>query len=91
MKKGGLKSAAMISKEDSKAIPKGATVTRKEVRITVEEIENGFILSKTIDASYKLNGQNEYLYTTKKYFTKDNPLDDALEDLGEKSLADNFD
>ena len=85
----GLKSAKMVSKE-VKSLPKGAKITRKREDISIEEIENGYILSKSCDIDYTLNGENKYFYHTKKYFMKDNPLEDALEGLSEKSLADNF-
>ena len=73
-----------------KEVPKGAIITSKTVRTETEQIENGWILSKNYDISYKLKGDDNhgYAYYTKKWFTKDDPLEVKLTD---KSLADEFD
>lgn len=68
-------------------LPKGAVVLRKEVDTTVEEIENGFIVEKRYDIKFSLNKTTDYLYYTKKVFTKENPIQ-IKED---KMLADYFD
>lgn len=86
-----LKRASFSSKEDKK-LPKGSKIVSKEVSITVREIENGFIISKSFDIRYNLPGKtdNEYFYLTKEYFSKENPLEDSLEKIDDKMLADNF-
>ena len=73
--------------KEKNSLPKGAIVKRKDVRITVEEIENGFIVSKSFDISYTIGDKNDYLYYTKKAYFKENPI--KIED--NKMLAEYFD
>ena len=54
----------------------------KEVRTTVEEIENGFLI---IRESNWQDVKTGYQYETKKYFSKVNPLVDT-----EKKLSESF-
>lgn len=82
-----LKSASFKEK-DTKSLPKGAKVTSKEVRVSVEEIENGFLIVKSADINYTLGKETNYFYLTKKYFSKDNPLSIDLDDI---PLADKID
>lgn len=82
-----LRSASFQARSNRK-LPKGAKVIDKTTRIEVEEIENGFITSKSTDVKFEIQGSTDYMYITKKYFSKENPLNI---DLDEKSLADNFD
>lgn len=77
-----------FKEKDKKEVPKGATIVSKETRVSVEEIENGFLITKTTDISYTLGKHNDYLYLNKKYFSKDNPLEIDLSNL---SLADKID
>lgn len=81
-----IKSAEFRTKENKK-LPKGAKILSKDTRISVEEIENGYIICKNTDVKYQLGKENNYEYITKKWFSKENPLK-ALE--GKKSLADEF-
>ncbi len=76
--------------KESVKIPKGSTIESKEVRVNVEEIENGFLICKTIDIRYTPKGAtcSEYKYCTKKYFSKENPIEIETKD---KALADMFD
>lgn len=75
--------------EGSKEPPAGANILSKEVRTSVEEIENGFILSRNYDIRYKAKGSTEtqYTYYTKKYFSKTNPVTIKV---NQKALADDF-
>lgn len=86
-----LKSATFKQKEIDN-IPKGATILSKDVTITVEEIENGFLICKSINVKYqkKDSDYNDYSYVTKKYFAKENPLEIDMEKVSDKSLADSF-
>ena len=68
-------------------IPEGATIIKKEVRINVEEIENGFIIKKNYDITYSLGEKTDYLYYSKKVFSEDNPI--QIEE--DKMLAEYFD
>lgn len=81
-----------ISKEEDKrnSLPAGATILKKDVNISVEEVENGFIISKSFDIRFQPKGSDhsDYLYYTKKWYSEDNPLSIETED---KSLADLFD
>lgn len=52
----------------------------KEVRTTVEEIENGFLI---IRESNWQDVKTGYQYETKKYFSKVNPLVDTEKKLSE--------
>lgn len=84
-------SRASFKKKEVDNIPKGAKTLSKDVSISVEEIENGFLVSKTIEVKYSVDNRTDYSYITKKYFSKENPLEIDMEKFGEKSLADNFD
>jgi hypothetical protein len=73
-------------------IPKGSKILGKDVSTEVEEIENGFIITKRteIKFSYKTPDNSErtdYSYQTKKWFSKEDPLTINISD---KNLADAF-
>ena len=69
-----LKSAEFEGKQKFK-LPEGAEVTKKVVRMTVEEIENGFVIRKSFDITYtNAMGESKYDYVTKKWFSKKNPI-----------------
>lgn len=89
MKTEALSRATFKSKELDN-IPKGAKILSKDVSITVEEIENGFLICKSSDVKYEGKNGTEYSYNTKKYFAKDNPLDIDMSKIEDKTLADNF-
>lgn len=80
------KEVTIIGK-DNNTLPEGAKVTKKRVDITVEQIENGYILKKNYDIQYTLDGKQDYLYYCKKVYSEDNPIE-IKED---KMLADYFD
>lgn len=81
---------ASFKQKEVNNIPKGSKILSKDISISVEEIENGFLVSKNIEVKYEKDKRTEYSYHTKKYFSKENPLDIDLEKFSEKSLADNF-
>lgn len=86
-----LKNASLKSKTSFK-LPKGASITKKEVSIRVEEIENGYIIEKSYDISYIVDGDKNYECFTKKWFAKENPLDfEDSENEQELGLADLLD
>ncbi len=74
-------------------MPKGATIIKKDVSITVEEIENGFLIKKSFDIKYSLGESNDtsYEYITKKWYSEDNPLSIEVDEDEGLSLADKFD
>lgn len=78
---------ARIKGKKTVKLPKGATILKKEVDTTVEEIENGFIVEKRYDIKYSINKTTDYLYYTKKVYTETNPI--KIEE--DKMLADLFD
>ena len=81
---------ATFKSKEVDTIPKGAKILSKDVSITVEEIENGFLVCKSTEVKYEYDKRTDYSYHTKNYFSKDNPLEIDLSFIGEKSLADNF-
>jgi len=86
-----LKSASLEKKKDF-VLPKGGTIISKEVRLNVEEIENGFLLRKSYDIKWTgpdSDGSN-YEYFTRTWFSKDNPIEINMPD-DSKSLADKLD
>lgn len=83
-----IKDASFESKKTFK-LPKGATVTSNSNRISVEEIENGYLLRKSYDITYTLNGEKNYEYFNKIWYSKENPI--QINMPKEKSLADKLD
>lgn len=80
---------ASIKLKQEYNLPKGATLIKKDVAISVEEIENGFIVTKNFDIKYSLGDDTSYDYFTKKWFSPDNPVKiDEFKDS--KSLAEAF-
>lgn len=73
--------------KDKTKVPEGAEVIKKNVNITVKEIENGFIVRKNYDIKYVLGDNTDYLYYCKEVYTKENPI--KIEE--DKMLADYFD
>lgn len=67
-------------------LPDGATIVSKKVNMQVREIENGFIIDKTFDIKYLLNGDSNYEYFTKTWYSKENPIE--IKDDSEINLED---
>ena len=87
-----LKSASLEKKKDF-TLPKGGTIISKEVRLTVEEIENGFLLRKSYDLQWTTKDKpndTRYEYFTKIWFSETNPIQITLPEAS-KSLADKLD
>jgi len=81
-----------VVKDNKTGLPAGAKILKKTVTTSVEEIENGFIITKSYDISYEKpegDGETEtgYTYYNKKWYTKEDPL---TINIKEKSLADAF-
>ena len=81
-------SRATFKQKEVDNIPKGAKILSKDVSVTVEEIENGYLVSKSIEVKYEYEKRTDYSYNTKKHYSKKNPLDINLDNL---SLADKID
>jgi len=79
------KEVSYESKEKA-SIPKGAKILKKEVRIAIREIENGFILRKSFDIKYSVDDKTDYTYFSKETYYKENPVQ-----IDDKMLADYFD
>jgi hypothetical protein len=84
-----LKEASYESKTEFN-LPEGAEIVKKDVRVNVEEIENGYLICKSFDIKYTLDGESNWEYYSKKWFSKENPID--IDDDTEEmiSLADKF-
>ena len=81
---------ATFKQKEVDNILKDAKILSKDVSVTVEEIENGFLVSKSTEVRYECEKRTDYSYNTKKYFSKDNPLKLDMDKISDKSLADNF-
>lgn len=81
-------SRATFKQKEVNNIPKGVKILSKDVSVTVEEIENGYLVSKSTEVKYEYEKKTDYSYNTKKYYSKENPLDINLDNL---SLADKID
>ena len=69
-----LKKAVYRAKEQN-GIPPGVEILKKESKLEIEEIENGFLLTKNAEIQYvDKNGDIQWIYPCKKYFSKTNPL-----------------
>jgi len=71
-------------------LPKGANIISKEEKVSVEEIENGFLISKDCSIRYTLpkGDDTQWGSYVKKWFTKDNPLKIDEKAFDEKMIAD---
>lgn len=74
------------------SVPTGAKIVSKETSVEVEEIENGFLINKRTEVTYKMKdqGYNDYMSIQKKYFSTTNPLQMDLEKLKPETLVDKF-
>ncbi len=84
-----VKNMSSTSKEN-RIIPADSTIIKKDISVRVEEIENGFLVTKTYDIKYKPKGSehSDYMYFDKKYYSEKNPLEINPENV---ALADLFD
>lgn len=86
-------SKASFKEKDKNALPAGAKVIKKTTNIDVEEIENGFLITKRTEVEYQVKDKSytDWKSIYKKYYSKTNPLTINLEDIGDKeSIADKF-
>ena len=79
---------ASFKTKEIDSIPSGAKILKKDTSVSVEEIENGYLICKNIEVKYEWDKRTDYSYTTKKYFSKENPLEFNLDGI---SLADKVD
>lgn len=85
-----LRSTTIDTKSKEEQIPAGSVITKKDINIRVEEIENGFIVSKEFEIRYRAPKSNydDSCYYTKKWYSETNPLELKTQD--NKSLAEAF-
>lgn len=80
-----------ITKKEDRKPPKGATIIEQEERITTEEIENGWLLTKNFSGRYTTDKEKDsygsYYDYSKKWYSKDDPLTVTVND---EALADAF-
>jgi hypothetical protein len=78
-----------VKKEEVKPIPKGAIILSQNVTTDVEQIENGYLITKRTETKYKVksDGYADWSYETKKWYSKEDPL---KIDLKDKALSDAF-
>ena len=81
---------ATFKQKEVDTLPKGAKILSKDVSVTVEEIENGFLVSKSTEVKYQYDGRTDYSYNTKKYYSETNPLEIDMEKFNTESFVDDF-
>lgn len=84
-----IKNISISSQDKQKKMPEGAQIVTKNVDIRSRKIENGYVLTKSYDIQYELNGEMHWHYVTKEYYSKTNPVEVKVKE-GKKSLADQF-
>jgi len=76
-----------VTETKRKEVPKGAKIIDKTVRTEIEEVENGWLINKNYDITYEQGKERGYAYYSKKWYSKEDPLEIKLKD---ESLADVF-
>lgn len=78
-----------VSKETPKDLPKGAKVLKTETRVSVREIQNGFIVCKDTEIQYQIPGKeySDWMNNKVEVYSKTDPLEIKIDG---KSLADSF-
>lgn len=79
------------TKSSEFVLPVGAKLDSKSFKLEVEEIENGFLITKTTEIKYYPKDQTyrDYKDIVKKYYSATNPFEDKTGE-STKSLADYF-
>lgn len=81
-----------INMEKDSRPPKGATIIQQEIRTKTEEIENGWLVTKSYSGRYKEKDSKDsygnYFDYSKKWYSKEDPLTITVND---KDLAEAFD
>lgn len=87
-----LKNASFTAKSKDN-LPAGAKIIKQTTNVDVEEIENGFLITKRTEYEYQKKDKDytDWKSIYKKYYSKTNPLTIDLDDIGSKdSIADKF-
>lgn len=76
--------------KDKLTLPKGAKEVSRKVDVSVEEIENGYLICKEICIEYSMPDRSytDCKYCTKKYYSEECPTIEV--DSKNKELADLF-
>jgi len=76
-------------KEEVKPIPQGATILSQNTTTDVEEIENGYLITKRTETRYQAKGKDysDWHTESKKWYSEVDPLEIKVED---EALADAF-
>ena len=64
-------------------LPEGAKVTSVNKRISVDEIENGYVVTEDVETNYEMRNDegevdNRYHWHCKKYFSEQKPFEVKL-------------
>ena len=87
-----LKNASFTAKSKD-VLPTGAKILKQTTNIDVEEIENGFLITKRTEYEYQRKDKDytDWKSIYKKYYSKTNPLTIDLDNIESKnSIADKF-
>ena len=87
-----LKNASFTAKNKD-ALPTGAKIVKQTTNVDVEEIENGFLITKRTEYEYQMKDKDytDWKSICKKYYSSTNPLNIDLDDIGNKAtIADKF-
>lgn len=78
-----------VKKEVIKPIPAGAAILSSNITTDVEQIENGYLITKRTETKYKEKGKeySDWHNETKKWYSEEDPLTIKTDD---KALADAF-
>lgn len=68
------KGSIRIETKENSSLPAGSEVINKRCDVSVREIENGFIVRKSYDIEYMLEGQKQYKYFTTEVYSEKNPI-----------------
>lgn len=87
-----LKNASFTAKSKD-SLPTGAKIIKQTTNVEVEEIENGYLVTKRTEYEFQMKDKSytDWKSIYKKYYSKTNPLTIDLDNIGEKeTIADKF-
>lgn len=91
VKKTATSTSTVTTETKNKQPPKGAKIIEQTIRTETEEIENGFLITKSYSGRYKEKDSSDdygkWFDYNKKWFSKTDPLTITVNDA---SLADAF-
>lgn len=85
-----LLSETTVKTKNNFKLPKGATVIQKTERMYIEEIENGYLISKSYELKWQdVEGETHWENFDKKWYSEESPVT-VVEPKDIGFLADNF-